>query len=124
MVGQIDMGKLFRPRSPEEIQSDVLSYILVPGNEMCDVIATLIGEGLKVYDNPFREPLQFVTPDMYTLNGYVLKAWSNLDITINSMRWDASNISAYLAHHRDRCFMWDEICIPVTMPEIDVSPLL
>jgi len=124
MVGQINMEKLFRPRGPEEMQSDVLSYILVPGQDMYDVVGALISEGLKVYDNPFRPPMQSVTPDMYTLAGYVLKAWSNLDITINSMRWDASNISTYLTTHHGRCFMWDEIAMSMDIPEIDVSPLL
>lgn len=124
MVSQINMEKLFRPRSPDEIQSDVLSYILVPGDEMYDAIATLIGDGLKVYDNPFRPPLRSVTPSMFRMSGYVLKAYPNLDITINNMRWDASNISAYYITHRDRCFMWDEIVMPMDIQEIDVSPLL
>lgn len=124
MAAQINKEKIFRPRILGEMQSDVLSFILVPGHDMYEAISSLIGEGLKVYDNPFHPSLKSVTPDMFLLGGYVLKAYSNLDITINTMRWDASNINAYFNVHTDRCFMWDEIVVSEPMPEIDISQLL
>lgn len=124
MAAQINKERIFRPRIREEMQSDVLSYILVPGHDMYEAISSLIDEGLRVYDNPFRAPLSMVSPDQFLLGGYVLKAYSNLSITVSTMRWNAQNISAYFNTHIGRCFMWDEIIVSEPLPEIDISQFL
>lgn len=124
MAMQIDREKLLRPRGPGEVRSDVLSYILVPGADMADAVQAMIDEGFKVYDNPFRPPLQDVSMSKFLFSGYLLKVYFNEDIVLSTMRWNDFNINAYFDANANRCFMWDEISIPDTIDEIDISQFL